>query len=110
MESLRATDALIIDLRNTPSGGNTGVAEPILGYFTETKTVYQLYRIQTDSQKYNDGKLKKAKTKPGNFIYNKPFVVLAGRWTGSMGEGMAIGLDALGAKAVIGAPMADLLH
>jgi len=36
-------------------------------------------------------------------------VVLVGHWTGSMGEGMAIGFDAIGAKAVIGTPMADLL-
>ena len=31
LESLESTQGLVIDLRNTPSGGNTGVAEPHLG-------------------------------------------------------------------------------
>ena len=37
---------LIIDLRKTPSGGNTSVAEPILGHFVNQKQVYQKYRTQ----------------------------------------------------------------
>jgi carboxyl-terminal processing protease len=37
-----------------------------------------------------------------------PVTVLVGRWTGSMGEGLAIGFDAIGAE-VCGGPMAGLL-
>jgi hypothetical protein len=37
-----------------------------------------------------------------------PLTVRVGRWTGSMGEGLAIGFDALGAK-VVGTHMAGLL-
>ncbi|KJZ01031.1 S41 family peptidase [Pseudoalteromonas piscicida] len=99
----------IIDLRNTPSGGNTGVAEPILGHFTTAPSVYQKYRTQTESEQFNKAELKDALTKPAQQQIKVPFVVLAGRWTGSIGEGMTIGFDALGADAVIGAPMADLL-
>ena len=40
---MNSTKALIIDLRNTVSGGNTSVAEPIMGMFTTTKQPYQLY-------------------------------------------------------------------
>ncbi len=31
----------------------------------------------------------------GKFIYKQPVVVLAGHWTGSMGEGMTIALDGM---------------
>ena len=37
-----------------------------------------------------------------------PVSVRVGRWTGSMGEGLAVGLDAIGAE-VVGGPMAGLL-
>ncbi|WIO74679.1 S41 family peptidase [Porticoccaceae bacterium LTM1] len=109
IQALKKSRAFILDLRNTPSGGNTGVAEPILGYFTDTEKVYQCYQTQTPGHSYTEATLQKAIAKPQAFYIDKPFVVLAGRWTGSMGEGMTIGLDALGAKAVIGSPMADLL-
>lgn len=107
--ALQPTRALIIDLRNTPSGGNTGVAEPILGHFVKTKTPYQKFRVQTKTTPYSQAALQTAYITPSKPHYAKPFVVLAGRWTGSMGEGMTIGLDAIGAKAIIGAPLADLL-
>jgi len=107
--ALFETKALIIDLRNTPSGGNTGVAEPILGHFVDKKTAYQLYQQQESGLSYKDAQMTTAYAEPTLPHYTKPFVVLAGRWTGSMGEGMTIGFDALGAKTVIGAPMADLL-
>ncbi len=109
IEVLAQTKGLIIDLRNTPSGGNTGVAEPILGHFTKTETVYQRYKTQESGHYYYDALYQQATALPQKPFINKPFVVLAGRWTGSMGEGMTIGLDAIGAQAVIGAPMADLL-
>ncbi|MBD1583899.1 carboxyl-terminal protease [Pseudoalteromonas sp. S16_S37] len=103
------TEALIIDLRNTPSGGNTSVAEPILGHFVTHKTAYQRYQTQLSDLPYIDVEMSTAYVEPNLPFYDKPFVVLAGHWSGSMGEGMTIGFDAIGAKAVIGAPMADLL-
>lgn len=109
LNTLKHSKAFIIDLRNTPSGGNTGVAEPILGHFVNTEQPYQLYRVQQSAQVYNQAPLQQAVVAPQLPHIDKPFVALAGRWTGSMGEGMIIALDALGAKAVIGAPMADLL-
>lgn len=109
LPTLAKTKALIIDLRNTPSGGNTGVAEPILGHFVQQKAPYQGYRVQKNKQPYAQAPYQQAYAIPQTPFIDKPYVVLAGRWTGSMGEGMTIALDALGAKAVIGAPMADLL-
>jgi len=109
IKALAQTNGLIIDLRNTPSGGNTGVAEPILGHFTKIKRVYQLYKTQKSGHHYSEEPYQKATVVPQSPFIDKPFVVLAGRWTGSMGEGMTIGLDTLGARAILGAPMADLL-
>lgn len=109
VENLLDTEALIIDLRNIPSGGNTGVAEPILGHFVKQKTAYQLYQLQEDGVMFQDAEMQQAFAKPNAPFYSKPFVVLVGRWTGSIGEGMMIGFDTLGAKAIIGAPVADLL-
>lgn len=109
ISALSETNALIIDLRNTPSGGNTSVAEPILGHFVDKKTPYQLYQTQKVGVLYKDANMETAYVVPNTPYYTKPFIVLAGRWTGSMGEGMTIGLDAIGAATVIGAPMADLL-
>lgn len=109
IKAFEQSNGLIIDLRNTPSGGNTGVAEPILGHFTKTEKMYQGYKTQKSGQHYASAPFQKATLTPQTPFIDKPFVVLAGRWTGSMGEGMTIGLDALGAKAILGAPMADLL-
>ena len=45
----------------------------------------------------------------GPFTYEGPIVVLVGAWTGSMGEGLAIGLDGMSRATVVGRPMAGLL-
>ena len=47
--------------------------------------------------------------KPGGpFTYDKPMAVLVGRWTGSMGEGVAIALDGMQRADVLGSAMAGL--
>ena len=109
LESMLDTEALVLDFRNTPSGGNTTVARAVLGHFTQTEKAYQVH------EPINEARLTGVKRKfielvaPRSPHYSKPIAVLAGAWTGSMGEGMVIGLDALDAKFIIGAPMADLL-
>jgi carboxyl-terminal processing protease len=45
---------------------------------------------------------------PKKPTYTKPLVVLINHWTGSVGEGIAIGFDALKRSAIIGTPMAGL--
>ena len=44
----------------------------------------------------------------GPWVYAGPLVVLVGRWTASMGEGMAIGLDGMRRAVVVGTRMAGL--
>jgi C-terminal processing protease CtpA/Prc len=46
---------------------------------------------------------------PRGRIYKKPLVVIVNRWTGSMGEGIAIGFDAMKRATIVGDKMAGLL-
>ena len=92
----------IIDLRDTPSGGDTDVAEPILGRFVDKRANYQRYG--TDETGYTDRYVDPR----GPWTISGDIIVLVGNWTGSMGEGMAVGFDALGVADVIGSPMAAL--
>jgi carboxyl-terminal processing protease len=49
-------------------------------------------------------------TPRGKSPYTHPVVVLVDHWTGSMGEGLAIGFDAAVERAtIVGTPMAGLL-
>jgi C-terminal processing protease CtpA/Prc len=52
------------------------------------------------------GDAERAAIAPGDRI--APVVVLVNHWTGSIGEGMAIGLDAMHRARVVGTPMAHL--
>jgi len=98
----RESRGLVLDLRNTPGGGNTSVAEPILGRFITKIEGYQQVRPR-------HGRAYIRTVAPrGPWTYNGPLVVLVGRWTGSMGEGMAIGLDGMRRGIVVGTAMAGL--
>ena len=109
LEELRDAPALIIDLRDTPSGGNTTVARGILGRLTADKRVYQMHALPMEARAYGIERSWAEFVSPrGPFAYDGEVFVLVGRWTGSMGEGMTLGLDAMGAT-VIGGPMARLL-
>ncbi len=94
LDGLMNTEALILDLRNTFNGGNTGVAEPIMGRFITKKIGYQDYG--------NKNKKHTKYVSPRKQVYDKPLYVLAGRWTGSMGEGMTIGLEGIDRATVVG--------
>jgi C-terminal processing protease CtpA/Prc len=108
MTALQHTRALIIDLRNTPSGGNTSVARAILGRFITKDGFYQKHEL-TSEQKETGIKRSWAEiVSPRKPIYNNPLVVLVDHWTGSVAEGIAIGFDALKRATIIGTKMAGL--
>lgn len=100
LNELMNTEALILDLRNTESGGNTGVAKPILGRFISEKKPYQLY--ENKKKKYF------GYVKPKGPTYTQPLYVLANKWTGSMGEGVAVALDGMDRATIIGTEMDGL--
>jgi carboxyl-terminal processing protease len=107
LDGLGKAKSLIIDLRNTPSGGNTDVAEPIMGRFISTPAAYQrIFEPGTAKRFPQDSWLKTLEPRPPQVTAK--LVVLVNHWTGSMGEGMAIGFDAIGRAKIVGTPMARL--
>lgn len=107
LQSFKDTDALILDLRDTPGGGDTIVAVPLLGRLVSSAAPYQRHELPARSG--HPGRTWTETVRPrGPFTYDKPIAVLVGRWTGSMGEGVAIALDGMGRAAVFGSPMAGL--
>lgn len=105
---LRGVSVLIIDLRDTPSGGNTDVAEPILGRFTERTIAYQRVFNPGPGKTFPKDSWLKMVTPRGPFTVKAKLIVLVDHWTGSMGEGMAIGLNAFDHATIVGTTMARL--
>ena len=102
LERLRGTRGLILDLRATQSGGNTSVAEPIMGRLVERRMPYQ-----KGAPRRGEGWTREVSPR-GPWTYRAPAVALVGRWTASMGEGIAIGLDGMKRATVVGTRMAGL--
>ncbi len=110
LDELSDTTALILDLRDTPSGGNTDVAEPMLGRFVAEEAPYQRlgWTVAAGDERVPRGMLSLVVPRRDRPTVRVPLVVLVSRWTGSMGEGMAVGLHALGRATVVGTSMAGL--
>jgi C-terminal processing protease CtpA/Prc len=110
LSALKATGGLILDLRDTPSGGNTTVARGIMGRLIAKERPYQKH---ADAGEQRETGIRHAwielVSPRGPFTYSRPVVVLVGRWTASMGEGTAIGLSGMGRAKVVGTRMAGLL-
>jgi len=101
---------LILDLRDTPSGGNTTVARALLGRFVRTERPYQKHLLPSEERETGVRRSWLELVTPrGPFRYPHPVIVLVGHWTGSMGEGLAIGFDAVEAATIVGTTMAQLL-
>jgi carboxyl-terminal processing protease len=85
------------------------VAKGILGRFVGREQPYQKHVLPSEER---DTGIRRSwlelVTPRGDFIYQRPVVVLVGRWTGSMGEGLAMGFDATGTGTVVGTAMAGL--
>jgi C-terminal processing protease CtpA/Prc len=108
LNTLMNTSALILDLRETPGGGNTTVARAILGRFITKEGFYQAHELTAEGQAYGIKRSWKEIVSPRKNPYTKPLVVLVNHWTGSVGEGIAIGFDALKRATIIGTRMAGL--
>jgi carboxyl-terminal processing protease len=108
LQSLLDTRALIIDLRNTPSGGNTTVARAIMGHFVSRERPYQVHVVPGEQRRHGVPRKFVEYVLPLQPHYQGQVFVLGGRWTSSMGEGLMIGFDAIGARTA-GSQMALLL-
>jgi carboxyl-terminal processing protease len=110
LKELESTAGLILDLRDTPSGGNTTVARGIMGRFLEREGFYQKHSLPDEERASGVKRSWVEVVSPrGDHPYKAPVVVLVDHWTGSMGEGIAIGMDGLKRATVVGTRMAGLL-
>ena len=111
MQMMMATDALIIDLRETPSGGNTSVARAILGWFINKEKFYQKHEYYAEEKSTGIKRSWEEIVSPrkGKY-YSKPLVILCNHWTGSIAEGITVGFDAFQRPntKIIGTTMARL--
>jgi C-terminal processing protease CtpA/Prc len=106
---LQNTRALIIDLRETPSGGDAVVARGIMSRFITTEMPYQKHVLPAEEKEFRIKRSWLEIVSPrGPFTYTKQVVILVNHWTGSMGEGITIGFDALGKAQIAGTKMAGL--
>jgi C-terminal processing protease CtpA/Prc len=109
LDSLINTRKLILDLRETPSGGNTTVARAIMGRFTDRELPYQKHIYTSEEKETGIKRSTLELVSPHGETYNGQLIVLVGYWTGSMGEGMAIGFDGMKRGVIMGTKMAGLL-
>ena len=110
LDSLKNTKGLIIDLRNTVSGGNSYVARGIMSRFIEKDQPYQKHQVIDESWD-DQPKVKRSwieYVSPRGKQYKEPIVILVGKWTGSMGEGLAIGFEGMKRAEIVGTEMEQL--
>ena len=109
LDSLQGVRALIIDLRDTPSGGVSSVARGVMGRLISEPRPYQMHELVSEERASGIRRRWVEYVMPRGATFKGPVAVLAGHWTGSMGEGIAIGLNAAIDAPVFGTPMAALL-
>ena len=108
MRALPEGTKLVLDLTDTASGGNSTVARGIMGWFVDEPRFYQKHRLVSEERATGIVRQWVEQVLPRKDMhFAGPVEVHVGRWTGSMGEGMAIGFDAIGI-AVCGHRMAGL--
>jgi carboxyl-terminal processing protease len=111
MQTMKDSHSLIIDLRETPGGGNTTVARAIIGWFVNRDHFYQQHEYYAEEKAFGIKSSWEEIVSPRkDKYYDKPLVVLCDHWTGSIAEGITIGIDALKRPRtfIIGTAMAGL--
>jgi carboxyl-terminal processing protease len=109
LNHLMNTNGIILDLRNTPNGGDSYEARGIMSRFITEKKPYQQHSFIEKSEGNPDIERNWIEyVIPRGETYTKPVIVLVGRWTGSMGEGLAIGFEGIGRAEIVGSEMERL--
>ncbi len=100
--------AVTLDLTDTPSGGTTSIARAVMGWFVTRPMAYQVHNLPAEERETGIARqwIEQVLPRAGKY-HPGPVGVRVGRWTGSLGEGLAIGFAALG-KPVCGTAMARL--
>lgn len=109
LDSLFNTKGLIIDLRNTVNGGDSYEARGIMSRFINQPKPYQRHSFMAKSEGNPDVERSWIEyVSPRKEQYKNPVLILVGRWTGSMGEGLAIGFEGMKRGQVVGTEMERL--
>ena len=110
LANLKDTKGLILDLRETPSGGNSVVARGIMSRFITTELPFQKHVLPNEEKETGVKRSWVEMVTPrGPFTFKAAVVVLVNHWTASMGEGIAIGFDGFGKAKIVGTRMAGLI-
>jgi carboxyl-terminal processing protease len=111
MRKMQSAKGLVLDLRNTGSGGNTVVAKAILSWFITKECFYQKHEYYAEEKVYGIKRSWVEIVSPRkNASYDKPLAVLVDHWTGSVGEAITIGFDSFNRPktTIIGTELARL--
>jgi len=109
LDTLMDTKGLIIDLRNTIGGGDSYIARGIMGRFISESAPYQQHAYMEDYGNHPPIPRKWVEyVDPRGKTYEAPVIILVGKWTGSMGEGLAIGFEGMQRGTVMGTEMQRL--
>lgn len=106
LQHLRDTRGLILDLRETQSGGTPEIARALLGRFVKAPSAWisRQPRAARGMAAARDEQV----LPRGPFAYAAPVAVLVDRWTAGEGESLAIGLEAAAGATLVGTAMAGL--
>jgi C-terminal processing protease CtpA/Prc len=108
LTTLAATTGLVLDLRETPGGGNTLVARALMGRFIAREQPYQRHEQPAEEREFGVKRRWVELVSPRLPTYSRPLVVLVGRWTSSMAEGITVGLESMQRATIMGTEMARL--
>ncbi len=100
---LRDTRGLLVDLRETQSGGLPAVAASLLARFAKAETPW-IVRAPRGTASPPPQRV----APRGPFTYEGTVAVLVDRWTAGEGESLAIGLSVVARATLIGTMMAGL--
>ena len=109
LDGMMNTKGLILDLRETPSGGTTIIARAIMSRFINEELPYQKHIYTAEEKETGIRRSTLELVSPRGKIYTKPLAVLVNYWTASMGEGIAIGFAGMHRAKIMGTKMAGLL-
>ncbi|WP_223788354.1 S41 family peptidase [Marinicella meishanensis] len=110
LDAMSETRGLVLDLRHTIGGGDSYLARAIMGRFIEQAKPYQTHRfVEQREGAIGVPRIWTEWVEPRGTTYRQPLVVLVNHWTGSMGEGLAIGLQGMQRATLVGTDMAGLL-
>lgn len=106
LQQMRASRGLILDLRETQSGGSPEVAKALLGRFVTAESPW-IVRVPRAGPGATDAPAERVVPR-GPFAYAGRTLVLVDRWTAGEAESLAVGLEAAARATLVGTPMAGL--